>query len=244
MRDPESKMDNHNINTAHPNPPVTPPPSPAPNLQPAQNPITPSKSTLLFHALYVHKKLILTILAIILLLGIIFFLSFNAIKDRFFPGGTNPLSQLGSTGDASLNNVSMFITTAKTSYAVSETIPVSIKATTGEAAITAFDAVIEYDPEFLTLSKRNPPPLKEFTYYGQNTDTLISVSAIQKPDSETRVKFDKTTLFDLEFTPKKTGKTVLKVIYFPNSTSESNLLNPDSKDILGNVRALEVTISQ
>lgn len=136
----------------------------------------------------------------------------------------------------------MSITTDKDQYSLSEKIVATIKANSPNEAIAGFDTLIQFDPSFLTLSNRRPPSLSNFDYYGQNSNNLISVAAVQKIDSNNEQKFSDTALFQVEFTPKKAGKTTLKVLFSPNATNESNLINKQSKDILTDVFNKEITI--
>ena len=188
------------------------------------------------------KKRLLIALSVIVLIILIILLGWSAIKSRFFPSSDIPSLFENPAGEDSLP-ASMQLNTSKSAYNLSETIPVSLKATSSSESITGFDAVIEYDSEFLTLSKQNPPSLSEFAYYGKNTNKLIRISAVRKIDAALSQAFDNTELFSLEFTPKKAGQTTLKIIYMPGSFSDSNLINNDTKDTLGNVRGLEITIN-
>lgn len=205
------------------------------------SPIPSGKFSAFLTGLKSRKKLVLIIVAVIFLFIVLLYLSFGALKNKFFPDSdvklpfTNPPVQNQFS--------SMKIQASKTSFAMSEKIPVSVVASSDGKAVTAFDTVIEYDPQFLTLTERKPPPLQDFSYFGKNSTTLISVSAVQKVDSTAQVKFDNTTLFELEFTPKKPGKTVLKIIYMPGSTSESNLIDSSSEDILSQAAGVEITIN-
>jgi hypothetical protein len=190
-----------------------------------------------------HRKQVYVVLASAFLVIVAVFTLFPAIKDKFLnnlkqniPGNILPKPESPGLGSITIN-------TPKTGFALAEKIPVSIKSQTGGIPVTAFDVVIEYDPEFLTISERKTPPLQDFLYYGKNTNELISVSAIQKPTSQTAQVFKDTTLFELEFTPKKKGKTTLKIVYMPNSTNDSNLLDSANKDILSNARGMEITIN-
>ena len=186
-----------------------------------------------------HKKLLITILAIIFLLFSLFFFLYSSFKDRFLPS-SNPTPPGGAAIELKPTSL-MQLKTPKTTFSLNEKIPVTIVASSSDIPITAFDTTIEYDSEFLTLTKRNPPSLNSFEYYGKNSTTQIQVSAYLKPD-QTPTKLDNTTLFDIEFTPKKAGKTTIKMIYMPNSPSDSNLLNDQSEDVLGSVKGVEITI--
>ncbi len=206
--------------------------------QPAPN-SSPSRFEAFLNWLKTHKKIVITLIAIFFLLVALGYFGSKTIQNllnKTVPKSTPPdQTQIQTTS-------SMLITSPKTSYTLAEKIPVSIKASSSESLVTGFDAVIEYDPAFLAISKRNPPPLSDFLYYGQNTDNLIQVSAVRKPDQNTIQSFNDNELFSLEFAPLKAGKTTLKIVYLPNSTSDSNIIDSNSNDVLGLVRGLELEI--
>lgn len=223
-------MDNTNKNLFTTNPSM---------FQPVQTP--PSNSSNFINWLKTHKKIVATLAAIFFLLVALGYFTSKAIQN--FLNRNNP-QDTSINQSQTLTTSSMLITSPKSSYSLSEKIPVTIKASSGISIVTGFDTVIEYDPAFLTISKRNPPPLPDFLYYGQNSNSLIRVTAVRKPDQNTLPSFNNTTLFDIEFTPVKSGKTTLKIIYLPNSTSDSNIIDNNSNDVLGTARGLELTITQ
>lgn len=226
-------MDNMNNNTNNTLFKSVPQPTPP-------SPITPSPLNKFLNWLRTHKKLALTLTAIIFLLIALFYFGSATLQNLLNKNNSDIKSY---PKNQTLTNSSMLITSAKSVYSISETIPISVKASSAGIAVTGFDTIIEYDPQFLTISKKDTPPLQDFLYYGQNTDKLIQVSAVRKPEGNSLQTFENTELFKIEFKPKKSGKTSLKIIYLPNSTSDSNLINGDSKDILENARGLEITIN-
>lgn len=189
-----------------------------------------------------HKKLILVIVAVIFLFIVLGFTIFQSFKDRLFPT-KKPSGQISQNLSQNPNTPAvMQIQTSKESFSLSEKVLIKVIATSKGEAVRAFDALIEYDPEFLSLTNKKSPTKPEFQYYGSNTGTLLQVSAVQKPDISADQIFDNSALFEFEFTPKKSGKTTFKIIYAPNATNESNLINKKSKDILGSATGKEVTI--
>lgn len=229
-------MDNNNTN--QPNTLFQTNPS---MFQPAQNPITPSPINKFLNWLRTHKKLALTLTAIIFLLTALIYLGSSTLQNLLNKNNSNIQSY--PENQTSLNS-SMLITSSKSTYSTSETISISVKASSAGISVTGFDTIIEYDPEFLELTQKDTPPLQDFIYYGQNTDKLIQVSAVRKPEGNTLQTFDNTELFKIEFKPLKSGKTTLKIIYLPNATNDSNLIDGSSKDILGSARGLELQINQ
>ncbi len=102
--------------------------------------------------------------------------------------------------------------------------------------------VIEYDPKMIALNYKNVPRIPDFLYFVKNTGTLLTISGVQKMRSTQNLVFDNSTLTEVEFTAIKAGKTLFKLIYSPNSTSDSNLLDPNSKDFLSGGSSAEIEI--
>lgn len=213
---------------------INPNPTPAPEIKaPLLTRIT--------NWINMHRKLTLSILAGFFLVIVLILVFFPSIKNKLF--NLKNTSQTPTTNTSDVAELgSIILTSSKNTFGMTEKIPVSVKGDTNNKAITAFDVVIEYDPEFLALTNRKTP-LQDFNYYGNNNNQSISVAAIQKPNSQSSQILKNTNLLDLEFTPKKPGKTTLKIVYSPNSTSDSNLLDGANKDILTIVRGMEITIN-
>ncbi len=197
---------------------------------------------MIFAWIAAHKKLTALIFAFIFLVIFVIFTIFQTVKNRFFPS-LNPVTQTTENTSSGTNNfATMLVNTPKNNYSLSEKIPVKIMGNSDEKAVTAFDILIEYDGQFLTLDERKPPPLSDFLYFGKNDQTTISVSAVLKPQSNASQIFKGTILLELEFSPKKIGKTRINLIYSPGSTNESNLLDNKSTDVLSNVYGAEIDI--
>lgn len=188
-----------------------------------------------------HKKLLLVALAGVFLFAILIFSIFQAFKSRLFPDKTPP-GQVTQTPEQNQNTASMQIQTPKDAFSLNEKVLIKVLASSQSQPIRAFDVLIEFDPEFFSLTAKKSPTKPEFQYYGSNTGSLLQVTAVQKPDITADQVFDNSALFEFEFTPKKAGKTTFKIIYAPNATNESNLINKESEDILGNAAGKEIVI--
>jgi len=156
-----------------------------------------------------HKKLILVIVAVIFLFIALGITIFQAFKDKLLPGKI-PTQQTGVTPFESTSQASIQIQTSKNNFSLNEKVPISVTATSNGEAVRAFDVLIEFDPEYLSLTNersspagKKSPTKPEFEYYGNNTGTLLQVSAVQKPDISADQVFDNSGLFEFEFTPKK-----------------------------------------
>lgn len=189
-----------------------------------------------------RKKLILVVIAVVFLFIVLALTIFQIFKSRLFPV-KNQTEESGQNINQNSNQSSMQIQTNKAAYSLSEKVLIKVVANSAGEVVRAFDVLIEYDPEFLSLTNKKSPALSDFTYYGSNSAKLLQVSAVQKPESKTQQVFADTSLFELEFTPKKAGKTSFKIVFVPNSTTESNLINEKSNDILTTASGTEIEIT-
>lgn len=187
-----------------------------------------------------HKKTAFAIFATAFFLILGSFFLFQNLKNRFSPvkqktetALDNPLTP----GSGSIKLIS-----SKTGYSPTELVDLKAVAGSGGIPVTAFDVVIEFDPEFFSLANKKSEKLSDFIYFPKTSNNTLRVSGIQKESSTTDQIFNETELFDLTFLPKKTGKTQFKMIYSPNSTNDSNLITREGKDILGNAGGVEVEI--
>lgn len=227
---PETQNLIHNTigNPAGVNPNIAPPPK--------------SRFSGFIDSLKNRRKLILTLIAIIFLVGVLIFTAATEIQKRFFPE-SKPFELFNKPPALSVQNApSILIKTKKKTYSLNEPIQFTAIADSQGQQVTGFDVLINFDSEYLSLSDKKSPGLKDFQYYGSNKDSIFQNSAVLKPDSTTPQIFKDQMLFEFEFIPKKKGKTELKILYTPGSTSDSNLINNQSVDILGNARGTEITI--
>lgn len=178
-----------------------------------------------------HKRITLVIIATVFLGVFLAFTIFQAMKNRLFPVKP-PANQVQTSTNSKISTGSMLIKSSKTSYSLSEKILISATANSGGDAVSAFDVVIEFDPEFLSLTTKKSPTLGDFSYFGSNSGKLLQITGVQKAESKNPQVFNGTKLFEFEFTPKKTGQTTFKIVFSPNATNESNLINTASLDVL------------
>jgi len=228
-------MDPNTTFSSPPPPPTIPPP------QPPTAPLKTSRLSSFVYWLHTHKKLALTIVSVIILLGLLFFLSYSSIKELFLPPKSPNSSSSNNASDV-LPSASITLTTPKVKYSQSEKILITAVADSQNQFITGFDVLIKFDPEFLSLTDKKSPALPNFDYFGSNENGLLQTSAVQKASITPPQVFKNQKLFEFEFTAKKSGKTQINIVYMPNSTSDSNLVSNESQDILNTVKGVELTI--
>jgi hypothetical protein len=189
-----------------------------------------------------NKKLILFIAAVVVLFIFLAITIFQIFRDRIFPK-PQLTNQPAASQKPSSELTSMNLNTSKTVYTLSEKVTLKAVANSQGTPISAFDVAVSFDSEFLSLTAKKSPTLPDFTYYGSNTGEIMRISAVHNPTSTSDQVFNNTTLFEFEFTPKKIGRTSLKIVFIPNSTNESNLIDKDSNEILETASGTEIEIT-
>jgi len=217
---------------------TTPKQTPPPTSLPKQNLM--SRISDLWIWSKTHKRAVLVAIAIIFLFIIIIFSVFETLRERFFPSKDN---QAQNQSDNQNFSASMRINTNKDSYTVNEKVIVTISAHSQEQAVAAFDVLLEFDPEYLSLTTQRKPLLSEYMYfYNSFSESSIQIAAVQQGKDISDQIFTDTALFEFEFTIKKAGTTDISLIYDRQSNNESNLLNSESVDMLSNVYGKRIEI--
>lgn len=183
-----------------------------------------------------HKKLTAA-LAVIFILTIAF-LAYYQVKKSSQTTQTN-LPNQNAFFDP--NSSSINLISPKTTYSLNEKIKISVIANSQDIPVTAFDILIGYDSNYLDIAGHEAPLASNFMYFGQNDTKVMRIAAVLKPDINAQA-FKDIDLADLSLSPKKAGKTTLKLFYAPNSVSDSNLINSASQDILGSAKGIEIEI--
>lgn len=182
-------------------------------------------------------KIIFAILGIVLIVELIFAL-------RVLTAPTPPPPQprkieITKTG----GKIALF--SAKKSYTVKETIPVSVVIGTGGHTIDGVDLIVRFDPKMLEATQGGlikGKILSEYPLVSLDANKgLISISGI----STLKTGFIGTGQFaSIVFKPKSTGKTSVSIDFKKDSTTDSNLVEAaTSKDILEVVDNLELNIN-
>lgn len=203
-------------------------------------PINPGRFARIIQWIKQHKKIVFVAINVLLVTGL-WLLFYPNIKNRFFPSPNQSNSQINQQ-QADLPAL-MEVKPAKNEFRVNEAVKVSVYASSDNQLISGFDAVFIYDPEFLVPLKKNPPTLNDFEYASTTAPGTFRTIGVRKADSAL-APFKESLLFEIEFSAKKPGKTSLDLMFSPNRTNDSNLINGESKDILGDVRGAEIEITQ
>lgn len=110
--------------------------------------------------------------------------------------------------------------------------------------ITGVDALINFDPDFLTLNQLSDDHLLPHTPHAtfDNTDGAIEISQVTDPGTPFT---GMGSLVSLSFTPKSVGTTQLTYVFTPNSKADSNVIDAaNGADILLPPVTFSLTITQ
>jgi len=107
--------------------------------------------------------------------------------------------------------------------------------------ITGFDIVLKYDKNFWQFIKSSPL-LEDYQIFKRINDDEIRITGIKKPESKVLTIFKETPLIQISFLPIKQGITEFNIVFSPNKTNESNLINENNQEILTDVKDLKINI--
>lgn len=192
-----------------------------------------------------NKKLTLVLLSVIFLLAIIIWIIIQVFGKNLLPyfkkADDTKIDTLQT--DAKTTGI-LRLETDKSVYGKNEVIKVSVFGDSKIEIIRGFDILVSFDPDFLSLTDKRAAPLSsDFHYYGtKKGNSQFRISAVQELRSKKDFLFTNTLLYEFELQSKKLGKTSIMLVQSPNLLNESNLINNESKDILGIVGGKEIEI--
>lgn len=136
------------------------------------------------------------------------------------------------------------LTVPKTSFSVTEVVPVSVIVDTAQQTVDGVDLVVQFDPKILEASSAGMIKGRIFDEYpAVSVDSkkgLIAISGIASLENSFKGKGIFATL---NLRAKTPGKTSLTIDFQKGSTTDSNLVETaTSKDILEVVDNLELDI--
>lgn len=182
------------------------------------------------------------IISLILVVFILFML-FQAVMLFLTQRGTN----LGFSRAVltAAHSPSISLSPAQTNLTVGQTGAVSINYFTGNKTIQGIDVVIKYNPDILEFSPagffRPGTVFSQYPISQASGDGTIRISAVA---TVAEVGFSGSgVLGTLQFTAKKTGQTKLDIVFQPDQTTDSNLVDlQTSQEILQLVQGSTITI--
>lgn len=141
----------------------------------------------------------------------------------------------------------MQVKTAKTAYVKGDVVVLTVSADSKGDQITGYDAVLRYDPTLLKVDK--VASLVEGIDMYQ-TDTAadvpglndLVVTGIQSISQEDPFTFTNSPIAEVTFVVLKAGSANVDMVFIPNHTADSNLMNTQTQDILSEVQGITLQI--
>lgn len=109
--------------------------------------------------------------------------------------------------------------------------------------ITGYDAVVNYDStkvDFVNYKNLQP----DFQVFTKKEKNELMITGVKNLNSTGPTVFADSSLIELTFQGKQTGQTNFSLEYTPESKKDSNLINDKTKDILGKVEGVKISIGQ
>lgn len=115
-------------------------------------------------------------------------------------------------------------------------------ATSGTIPVVGYDIVIVFDPSILAYVSTDHM-LPGYTGNVRVSPGQLVISGVIRQDTASR-SLNSDIIEAIRFQPLKTGKAMLAIVFTPGATNESNLISPQSRDILSKVTPLSLTIGR
>ncbi len=129
----------------------------------------------------------------------------------------------------------------KTTYKVGESITLVIKATSVDA-IVGYDVVLPVDQKGMALlAKKEINP--DFQFLATLSKSNLSITGSKKLSVKTPTYLKDSPLFELVIKLVKKGTLIFKPVFIaPGKTSDSNLINSNTDDVLQDTTSLTITV--
>lgn len=152
-----------------------------------------------------------------------------------------PLSQMVSPTVALPKGPYMYLGSDKQTYAAGDEVLVRVVVNSQQTPIAGYDAVITFDPQYVTYQDSKSVS-NNFSLYAQPNGGSTSLTGM-RPLNESPLAVNE-GVAEVRYRVIKTGKVVFGLKYSPGSTADSNLIDSSSKDILSSVNGTEVTAGE
>lgn len=111
--------------------------------------------------------------------------------------------------------------------------------------VSGYDAVIIADPKLVQI-KEVKNLVDDFDFFKTTRKDGISLTAIKKLDSASKLQFSQTPLAEIIIAPtaqaKEIGRVEIQLQYNPGATDDSNIVSTSTKDVLGVVLGFDARV--
>ncbi|KXK11179.1 MAG: Cohesin domain protein [Microgenomates bacterium OLB23] len=199
----------------------------------------------------IKNKMLLTglisIIGIVVVVGGIMYVAQNKLPEKYKDQEKQLLRHIIEPAEptaAPLTGVfGMAVKGAKQSYRKGDIVTMTVTADSKGDKITGYDAVLRYDPSVLKV--HNVLSLVEgMDIYqtdipaeatGYNDLVVTGIQSISQPEPYV---FAQSPLVEVSFSVLKAGNASVELVFSPNHTTDSNLMNTQTQDILSSVQGV------
>lgn len=177
-----------------------------------------------------NGKIIFGILAIVIIIELIFLVQTLLSPPQVRVAALQPLGE-----------GQIVLTSDKTGVPVGDEFKVNIKISTGGHSSLGADLILNYDPKRVEAIKIN----KGQIYQEYPTEEIVAKDGIIRISGITTGDFSGMGNFaQVEFKGKLKGQTSITAEFKPGLTTDSNIIDTQTKDILGAVYNLDLTVGE
>ena len=201
----------------------------------------------------IKNKMIFTsfvsLIVIVIVLGGIVYVAQKKIPAQYQNQGKTLLRHVAETPAPTQSPVTGTMDVAqktqKATFKRGETVSFIISADSKGDTITGYDAVLRYDPQLLTFSKATSL-VEGMDLFQTDEPSEVSgkselvVTAIQSISQKDPFIFSRTPLAEVSFVVKKAGTVPVEMVFAPGHTTDSNLMNTQTQDILSSVAGITI----
>lgn len=114
---------------------------------------------------------------------------------------------------------------------------VGVRIDSKEHKVSGYDVVLEYDSKVLQPVNYEKK-LEDFEVFTNSKDNIYSIGGVRKLNSGSSEPISNETVGTLELKRLNKDSTTIKVLYVPNSTKDSNVIDDNSQDVLKGVKEI------
>ncbi len=196
----------------------------------------------------IKSKMILTsvlsLVGIVIVIGTIMYIAQKKLPEKYRVNEENLLRHIkdepSPTPMPITGTFGMVTKDGKTAYRKGDTMTVVVAADSKGDKITGYDAVLRYDPLLMTLDKVTSL-VEGMDLYQTETPseeqgrTDLVVTGIQSVGQQDPFIFSNTALVEVSFVIKQASAAGVQLVFEPGQTTDSNLMNTQTQDILSSV---------
>jgi hypothetical protein len=195
---------------------------------------------------------ILSIVGIVLVVGGIMYVAQRKLPEKYKTQEKNLLNTIVHNAEptqAPLTGVmNMNVKSAKEAYKKGDLVTLTVSADSKNDHIAGYDVVLRYDPTLLKVDKVTSL-VEGMDLYQASTPAEVPglqdlvVTGIQSISQKDPYVFANTPIAEVTFSVLKVGTANVDIVFTPNHTADSNLMNTQTQDILSNVEGLTLQIN-